>query len=233
MSRHSKPPVRGNGMNVEDAYTDLKYLLNRGYRKSYALRVVSDHYRLTLEERHLLARCVFPDTWIVEVQGKLLRPNELRGRSLAIDGFNVLITIESLIDGKAILCEDGLVRDLKHQGRYRVSERTGPIITEAMKALAGLGVSELLVFYGRAVPKSGIVRKLTEGALEESHLRGKVELVKSPDFKLKGYGTVATADVGIISRVPHVFDVPRLIGKRRGLEIPPFKSVMQRFTKKS
>ncbi len=213
-------------MRVEDACTDLKYLLNRGYRKSYALRVVSDHYRLTLEERHLLARCVFPDAWIAEVQGKLLRPNELRGRSLAIDGFNVLITIESLIDGKAILCEDGLVRDLKHQGKYRVSKRTGPIIREMIKALEGLDVSELLVFYGRAVPKSGIVRKLTEEALEEFHLPGKVELVKNPDFKLKEYGTVATADVGIISKVPHVFDVPRLIGEMWGIEIPSFRSVM-------
>ncbi len=218
-------------MSLEDAYLDLKYLLNRGYRKSYALRVVSDHYRLTVEERHLLARCVFPDAWIAEVREKLLKASELSGRSLAIDGFNVLITLESLVDGKAILCEDGLVRDLKHQGKYRVSDRTESLIKEAVKALAGLGVSNLSIFYGRAIPKSGIVRKLTEEALGEFNLSGEVKLVKSPDFKLKGYEIAATADVGIISKVLHVFDVPRLMGDRWNLEIPTFKNVMQSFIK--
>ncbi|WP_297501032.1 DUF434 domain-containing protein, partial [Thermococcus sp.] len=97
---------------LTEAYLDLKYLLNRGYRKKNALSFVANHYRLTAEERHLLARCVFPDSWMEEVRRKLLKPGELKGKTLAIDGFNVLITLESLLGGRAILCEDGLVRDL-------------------------------------------------------------------------------------------------------------------------
>jgi len=192
---------------LRDAYADLKYLLNRGYRKSVALNFVANHYRLPLEARHLLARCVFPDSWIEEVKGKLLTPGEMKGRSLAVDGFNVLITLESIREGRAILCEDGLVRDLKYQGRYRIWPATEEELETIARSLGGLGVGEALFFYGRSTPHSGVVRSLTEEALERAGVSGEVRLVKSPDYELKAFETVATADVGVVSRVRRVFDL--------------------------
>ncbi|WP_010478297.1 DUF434 domain-containing protein [Thermococcus zilligii] len=214
-------------MSLCEAYQDLKYLLNRGYRKKVALKFVADHHRLTIEERHLLARCVFPDPWIEEVRRKLLKPGELAGRVLAIDGFNVLITLESIVEGKAILCEDGLVRDLKYQGRYRLNENTEKLLTEITGALGELGVAKAVFFYGKNVPKSGIVKALTEEALKKSGLPGEVHLVKSPDFELKGFEAVATADVGIISKVGHVFDLPGYVAGLSQKTIEPFFEVIQ------
>ena len=57
-----------------NAYEDLKYLLNRGYRKNVALKFVSNHYRLRKEDRHLLARCVFSDG---EIETREKRENPL------------------------------------------------------------------------------------------------------------------------------------------------------------
>ncbi|WP_297506185.1 DUF434 domain-containing protein [Thermococcus sp.] len=213
---------------LREAYLDLKYLLNRGYRKKSALSFVANHYRLTLEERHLLARCVFPDSWVEEVRGKLLEPDELGGKILAIDGFNVLITLESLLEGKAILCEDGLVRDLKYQGSYRLGERTGALIREVVGALKGLKVGRAVFFYGKNVPRSGAVKAITEGAMERFSLPGDVYLVKSPDFELKGFETVATADIGIISKVSHVFDLAHYTGKLLGKRPLPLSEVLGR-----
>lgn len=201
-----------------DAYRDLKYLLNRGYRKKYALEFVANHYRLTKGERYLLARCVFSDEWIDEVRRKLLMPEELRGRVLGIDGFNVLITLESLLEGRAILCEDGLVRDLKYQGRYRLNEGTERLIGDLARALGGLDLKKVVFFYGSAVPRSGEVKRLTEKALLREGVNSEVRLVKSPDFELKAFETVATADIGIISKVPHVFDLAAHVGRLAGWE---------------
>ncbi|NJE85617.1 DUF434 domain-containing protein [Thermococcus sp. CX2] len=212
---------------LPDAYLDLKYLLNRGYRKSYALEFVANHYRLTKKERHLLARCVFSDRWITEVEGKLLRPGELAGNVLAIDGFNVLITLESLLEGKAILCEDGLVRDLKYQGKYRLSERTPNLLGEIANALNELKVGEAVFLYGKNVPKSGEIRKLTEEKLVEFGLSGEVKLVKNPDSELKAFEVVATADVGIISKVPHVFDLARYVGEKLGKRPVSFQQLLR------
>jgi hypothetical protein len=200
-------------MSLADAYQDLKYLLNRGYPKKSALKFVADHYRLPLAERHLLARCVFSDEWIAGVREKLLKPEELKGKSLAVDGFNVLITLESVLDGKAILCEDGLVRDLKYQGKYRLNERTSEVIETVVKSLSKLWVSKVVFFYGKNVPKSGVVGKMTEDAMNKHGLGGEVRLVKSPDFELKAFETVATADVGIVSKVKNVFDIPGHISR--------------------
>ena len=212
---------------LREAYIDLKYLLNRGYRKSYALDFVANHYRLSKEERYLLARCVFSDEWVEEVRRKLLKPEELAGKSLAVDGFNVLITLESLREGRAILCEDFLVRDLKYQGKYRLNENTGELLKNVARILGELRVREVLFFYGRNVPKSGVVKGLTEKAMEEFGVRVEVRLVKSPDFELKGFDVVSTADTGIIAKVPRVFDLAHHTGKLMNLTPIPLEKLLK------
>ncbi|WP_297555809.1 DUF434 domain-containing protein [Thermococcus sp.] len=209
-----------------EAYRDLKYLLNRGYRKSVALNFVANHYLLSREERHLLARCVFPDSWIEEVKRKLLRPREVRGRVLAIDGFNVLITLESLLEGRAILCEDLLVRDLAYRGKYRPHSETERNLALIVSALAELSPQKTVFFYGKNNPGSGVVKAITERLLEELEVPAEVRLVKSPDYELKAFESVATADVGVIEKVNHVFDLARYAGEKAQLRPISLKEIL-------
>ena len=201
---------------LAEAYRDLKYLLNRGYRKGVALNFVANHYRLGRRERYLLARCVFPDSWIEEVERKLLPPEEIKGRVLGIDGFNVLITLESLLAGKAILCEDGLVRDLEYMGKYKPHGGTESNLRLIVSSLAELSPGRVVFFYGKNNPGSGVVKALTEELLDKFGVPGEVRLVKSPDHELKAFETVATADVGVIGKVEHVFDLAGFAGKLAG-----------------
>jgi len=201
-------------MSLVEAYRDLKYLLKRGYRKSVALNFVANHYRLTRRERHLLARCVFSDEWISEVRKKILQAEDIGNRVLAIDGFNVLITLESLLAGKAILCEDNLVRDLEYRGKYRPHEKTGNNVRLIASTLAELSPSSVIFLYGKNNPGSGLVRAITLRALEDFGLSGEVRLVRSPDHELKAFDAVATADTGVIAKVSHVLDLARLTGER-------------------
>lgn len=216
---------------LAEAYRDLKYLLNRGYRKKYALDFVADHYLLTRKERHVLARCVFPDLWIEEVKRKLLNPEELRGMTLAIDGFNVIITLESLVDGRAILCEDSLVRDLKYQGTYRPNERTEKLIANIAKALGRLKTGRVVVFYGKNTPKSGTVAAATREALKKEGIGGEVVLARSPDHELKRFETVATADTAIVARAQRVFDLARYVGNELGIGPVEFLDCLKNFQK--
>ncbi len=213
---------------LAEAYRDLKYLLNRGYRKKYALDFVANHYRLTLEERHLLARCVFPDSWLEEVRRKLLQPEDLKGAELAVDGFNVLITLESLMEGKGILCEDGLVRDLKYQGKYRPSEKTGELLLKTARTLKELEIGGVVFIYGRNNPRSGLVAATTREALKLVGVQGEVILVKSPDFELKKFKAVATADTAVVEKASGVFDLARYVGKVLGKNPVPFLEMVSR-----
>ncbi|GAB6136241.1 DUF434 domain-containing protein [Thermococcus prieurii] len=210
-----------------EAYRDLKYLLNRGYRKSVALNFVANHYRLRREERHLLARCVFPDSWIEGVARKLLPPEEIRGRVLGIDGFNVLITLESLLAGRAILCEDGLIRDLEYRGKYRPHRETRNNLRPIVSALAELSPGRAVFFYGKNNPGSGVVGRLTEKLLDEFGIPGEIRLVKSPDHELKAFETAATADVGVIEKVDHVFDLAGFAGILAGAGPFPLHDILK------
>ena len=200
-----------------EAYRDLKYLLNRGYRKKVALSFVANHYRLTLKQRHLLARCVFSDSEIEERRKKLVEASFLEGRTLGIDGFNVLITLESLMEGRAVLCEDGLVRDLKYQRGYRMSEKTEHMLETMISFLSTLEPCEVVFLYDKGVSKSGEIARLTREVLRRHGLKGEAMAVPSPDYELKNFGVVSTSDIGIISRVAHVFDLPRVLGKVLGI----------------
>jgi hypothetical protein len=112
---------------TKEAIRDLRYLLNRGYPRETAVRVVSNHYCLSSEERHLLSRCVFSREEGEEHRRKLVRLEGVRGRTLGVDGYNVLITCESLLGGYPVIrCDDGLLRDLRAvRGKYRRGERHG------------------------------------------------------------------------------------------------------------
>ena len=212
---------------LAEAYRDLKYLLNRGYRKSVALNFVANHYRLRKEERHLLARCVFPDSWIEEVAQKLLPPEEIRGRVLGIDGFNVLITLESLLAGRAILCEDGLIRDLAYRGKYRPHDETKNNLRLIVSALGELSPGRAVFFYGKNNPGSGVVKRLTAELLDELGVPGDVKLVRSPDHELKAFETVATADVGVIEKAWHVLDLARFVGRLAGARPVPLHEILK------
>jgi len=77
-------------------------------------------------------------------------------------------------------------------------------------------------FYDSAVPRSGEVKRLTEKVLLWESVNSEVRLVKSPDFELKAFETVATADIGIISKVPHVFDLAAYVGRLAGRDARVF-----------
>ncbi|AIF70240.1 hypothetical protein PAP_09310 [Palaeococcus pacificus DY20341] len=208
------------------AYQDFKYLLNRGYRKKYALEFVANHYKLSLKERHFLARCVFSDNAIAERKRKLLSKEELKDRVLGVDGFNVLITLESLLEGKAVLCEDGLLRDLKYQRGYKLSPGTLKTLNMLANTLASLELKEVVFLYDAPVSKSGEVAKLTRKALNEHGVVGEVRLSQAPDYELKSFDVVATSDIGIIDKVPFVVDLPVIVGSILGIKPLRFFEVL-------
>jgi len=76
-------------------------------------RVVGDHFALGKLERIALYRCVHSSEEARRRSSKLLLPERLQGRRLALDGFNVMWTIYWTIGGHPLLlCDDGVVRDI-------------------------------------------------------------------------------------------------------------------------
>jgi len=84
---------------MQMAAEELRYLLASGYPGDSALRFVSDHRRLPQEKRFILARAVAADEVALYRRSKRTALQEISGKILFVDGYNVLITVEGLILG--------------------------------------------------------------------------------------------------------------------------------------
>jgi hypothetical protein len=206
---------------------DLHYLLDQGYPRDSAVDFVSNHYRLPLEERHLIARCVFPKQEASEHHQKIIRAGAVRGRSLGIDGYNVLITLESILTGKqVVLCDDGLVRDLRAVfGKYKASSATERAIEEILEIVAKARPSETVVFFDKQVSRSGELAGRVRRGLMEMGLEGDSQAVGAVDFKLRGFDVIASSDRAVIKRAKTIWDIPAEFLKRNKANVLDLKKI--------
>ncbi len=138
----------------------------------------------------------------------------LHGRPIAIDGYNVLITVEAAMSGGIIFIgRDGCFRDLASiHGTYRKVEETIPAIDLIGAFLAEIGVAEALWYLDSPVSNSGRLKTLIRETAETRGWNWQIELVISPDAVLiKTDTAVATSDSIILDRCSHWTDLPAAI----------------------
>ncbi|MGA9097410.1 MAG: DUF434 domain-containing protein, partial [Methanotrichaceae archaeon] len=106
--------------------------MGRGYPKESAIRFVADHYRLPEWQRFVLVRVVVASSQTSARMAKLVPLEALNRKEILIDGYNVLITVESILEGCPVyLCDDGLLRDIRGIFRsYRQSKITDQALSE-------------------------------------------------------------------------------------------------------
>lgn len=195
---------------LERAIHDLRYLLDRGYPRSSAVEYVSDHYQLKLDDRHLLARCVFSKEEIRDHSQRLIETSKVKDRSIGVDGYNVLITIESIMKGgEVVRCDDGFVRDLEAIfGKYNMTISTEKAVLEILKILKDMEPEEVTFLFDKQVSKSGELAGLTRHQLERIGLSGDARTVVGTDAEVWGFEISASSDRVIIERSEEVLDIP-------------------------
>ncbi len=219
---------------LRKACEDLKIFLDRGFKKSSVVKFIASYYGLPKEAVSILNRCIHP-TWLSStVVEKILDPSKVKGKSLGIDGFNNLITIESIVSGHpVILCDDGLIRDIQERHSYRFSDKTEYTVRILLKQVSALCPSQFEIVLDAQISKSGELSKLINLLIEEMGLSdiGYALTAKRTDKYLisKGYDVVASSDVDVVSKVDHVVDIPAMVLKslkREFLKIDLGKAMM-------
>ena len=139
-----------------EAAEDLRYLLNRGYPREGSLQAVGNRYNLPQDLRHLLRRGVFAVQDAEARKRKMVSVEELRGEKLAIDGYNVLITLESALGGRPILLADnGFVRDIAGvSGSYREGAATTEALNLIFDLLKAAGPPEAVFLFDSPISAS-------------------------------------------------------------------------------
>jgi len=197
-------------LNFQLAVKDYRFLKERDYPVKAALKLVGDRYRLSALERNCLFRGVVEPLRAQTRLRKRLKARSLRGRSLGIDWFNVLITVESYLKGSLLfLADDGVVRDAAQvHGSYRPSTVSEQALRAIIHTLTELPLAQADVFIDSPISYSNRVRERLREEFKNLPFRFSLNLLASADYSLKSYAEViASSDSVIIDQAPAFFDL--------------------------
>ena len=194
---------------LRTAVAEYSWLLTRGYAQESALKLVGDRHDLTARQRVAVMRSACSDQALQRRRQTRATLADTAGCNLGIDGYNLLITVESALSGGLILVgRDGCYRDLASiHGTYRKVTETIPAVELIADYLAGQTIARIDWYLDRPVSNSGRLKALMAELLEQRGLLTStgtvwnIELAGSPDAILADYaGPVATSDSAVLDR---------------------------------
>ena len=168
----------------------------------------------------VLQRVIIPAGIALSRMDKALSLHEIRGREIFLDGYNCIITSESLLEGFAVyLCDDGFLRDTRgFFRRYRASRRATRPIQEILGLLAGAGRAVFLL--DCQISRSGELAAEIRGLMAQMGLEGDALCLRDVDRQLKCcQKIVASSDGIVIDSSPEAIDLPAEIARRRGIKV--------------
>ena len=197
---------------LQSAVADYSWLLGRGYASPSAIKVVGDRYMLNQRQRMAVVRSSCTDAERENRLSREVQPHQLANQNLAIDGFNVLTTIEvALGHGVILAARDGAYRDIASvHGTYRKVEETRPAVNLTLAAIRNLRPSHTCIYLDSPVGNSGRLASVIAEVATEIGIPCDVLLVPNPDTILMGSpDVVATADSVILDGARHWLNFAR------------------------
>lgn len=212
--------------NLSAAVADYSLLLTKGYADVSALKLVCDHFSLSQRQRLAVMRSSCSDSQFEYRKKHQINISDIAGQSIAIDGYNVLITIEAAKSGAFLFRgRDGCLRDLASiHGTYRKVKETIPAIELIGSFLNEYKIASAVWFLDKPVSNSGRLKKILEDIAEQNGWLWQVELSQSPDAELKKCDCpVASSDSAILDNCKGWLNLATQIIEKRHL---PFKKVI-------
>jgi hypothetical protein len=189
--------------SLRTAAHDLCWLLDHGYASKSSTALVGNRYNLTARQRMAVSRCCCSADSTRHRRQIELRPEEVRGRELWLDGYNVLTVLESaLASGVVLLGRDGCCRDIAgiHR-RYRKVNETLPVLHLIGETTANWGVACCRWWLDKPVSNSGRLKALIREIATAAGWNMPVDLVFNPDRTLwESEHVVATSDGVVLDR---------------------------------
>ena len=150
--------------------------------------------------------------------GKMGKSDERnpRSESLALDGFNTIITLEVALSGSLLLLGmDGTIRDLAGlRGTYRIVDKTEKAVRLLLSRLEALKVREAVFYLDQQVSNSGRLRGLLLELGVEYSTEIRAELHPCVDGLLSPMEGVVTSDAIILDKCGSWYNLNRDIVTR-------------------
>jgi hypothetical protein len=199
--------------DLRSAVADLSWLLSHGYAETSSLKLVGDRYRLAERQRVAVLRSACSEDSLASRRSRELDVGSIRGRPLWIDGFNLILTLESALGGGVVLVgRDGCCRDLASvHGTYRRVEETRPALELAARLLEEWCVGPCTWLLDAPVSNSGRLAAM----IRETITTWSAQVVPDPDAVLAvGDAIAVTADAAILDRCREWVSLARFLIER-------------------
>jgi hypothetical protein len=185
------------------AVRDLSWLLSRGYASVSALKIVGDHFQLEQRQRNAVSRCACSNTARDRRRQSRVNLSDLAGKTLLVDGYNVLTSIEAALAGGVILCaRDGCFRDLASiHGTWRKVDETILAVELLGRYMRQLQLQNVVWYLDSPVSNSGRLKTMLREAAASHGWAWNIQLVANPDSILRETDElIATADSAILDQ---------------------------------
>jgi len=210
---------------------DLYLLLNRGYPKRPAVKLVGDRYRLDGIHRMILYRGIFDRRQAETRRAKL--SVDPRRKKCRVDGYNILFSIRNYLMGRPLfVANDGFLRDSGGPLRTPGSpEKLEQSLQSLIRFLQFLRPREFTLYLDLSVPGCQNHTTVLDQKIRQAGLAGSVEPVPSADRTIgeTKEGIAVTSDSEIIDRllVPATDLLGPLRNQARPREHPLFSRPIQ------
>ena len=184
-----------------EATDDFCHLLSRGYAGNSITQIVGNRYKLNARQRLAIQRISASSQQIESRQKSQCDPEALEHAPIEIDGFNLLILLESAMSGAYIFeGRDGTFRDISSvHGSYKRVRKTEEAIFLVGNILKDFKAGSVKWFFDQPVSNSGRLKTMLLEISKQNNYKWEVELVHNPDKELiKNNGIVISSDSWVL-----------------------------------
>lgn len=196
--------------SLQAALEDMYFLLSKEYPIKSSLALVGNRYRL--KARQILAlqgmSCSQQDIQIRK--NKELSSDQLKGQTIYLDGFNVLILFESLLSGAYVFRGlDECYRDISSvHGTYKSVNQTEDVLTLVGQALQKLDTEKVIWIFDSPVSNSGRLKTLCYEIAAKHGFTWDIHLEFSPDkFLIENNRLAASSDAWVLNECSSWFNL--------------------------
>lgn len=158
-------------------------ILSMNYPDKASLKLVGDKFKLTERQRKAVLRAACSDKDLQRRKAKEVKSTELKDATLSIDGFNLLITLETYLSGGFIFVgRDGCRRDLASiHGSYKRVSSTQEAVEAVGNHLAEVGIRQVNWYFDKPVSNSGKLKVMLYEIAKKKAWNWQIELDFNPD----------------------------------------------------
>ena len=134
-------------------------------------------------------------------------------KTVHIDGFNTIITLEVALSGSPVLyCGDGTIRDLAGlRGTYRIIDQTKEAIMRILQQLDVLKIENACFYLDAPVSNSGRLSSLIMECADKYNVSVKTQVINDVDRVLEQLAGVISGDAIILNNCVSWLNIMPLI----------------------